>query len=88
MAYRHGERRQGLLFPARIEDYIPGDSPVRAYDTILDAMNLEAMGFEVNPHKVGCPQYHPMAMLKLLVYGYSYGVRSSRKLERQCHNDI
>jgi len=76
------------LFPARIEDSIGADSPVRAYDTILDSMNLEAMGFEVNPHKVGCPQYHPMAMLKLLVYGYSYGVRSSRKLERQCHNDI
>jgi hypothetical protein len=29
-----------------------------------------------------------MAMLKLLVYGCSYGVRSSRKLERECHNNI
>ncbi|MCK5114795.1 MAG: hypothetical protein KAR11_08550 [Phycisphaerae bacterium] len=24
-------------------------------------------------------------MLKLLLYGYSYGVRSSRKLERETH---
>lgn len=27
-------------------------------------------------------------MLKLLVYGYSYGVRSSRKLERACHYNV
>jgi len=88
MAYRHGERRQGVLFPASIEDYVSADSPVRVYDEIIDTMNLEDMGFEVDPHKVGNPQYHPMSMLKLLVYGYSYGVRSSRKLERECHNNI
>ncbi len=76
------------MFPESIEDYVPGDSPVRAYDAILDSMNLEAMGFEVNPHKVGCPQYHPLAMLKLLVYGYSYSVFSSRKLERECYNNV
>jgi hypothetical protein len=27
-------------------------------------------------------------MLKLLVYGYSYGIRSSRKLERACHHNL
>ena len=27
-------------------------------------------------------------MLKLLVYGYSYGVKSSRKLERETHNNL
>ena len=88
MAYRHGQRRQGVLFPASIEDYVSSDAPVRAYDAIIDALNLEELGIEVDPHKVGCPQYHPLPMLKLLVYGYSYGVRSSRKLERECHNNI
>ena len=88
MAYRDGERRQGVLFPASIEDYVPAEAPVRVYDAIIEALDLESMGFEVDPHKVGCPQYNPMAMLKLLVYGCSYGVRSSRKLERECHNNI
>jgi transposase len=88
MAYRHGERRQGVLFPASIEDYVPAEAPVRVYDAIINASDLEDLGFEVDPHKVGCPQYHPLAMLKLLVYGCSYGVRSSRKLERECHNNI
>ena len=30
----------------------------------------------------------PRAMLKLLVYAYSYGVRSSRMIERACHHNI
>ncbi len=85
MAYRYGQRRQQVLFPACIDDYVGSDAPVRAYDAIIDALDLAAMGFDLNPHKVGSPQYDPRAMLKLLVYGYSYGVRSSRKLERECH---
>ena len=88
MAYRHGQRRQGVLFPKSIEDYVLDDSPVRAYDAIIDTLDLEQLGIEIDPHKVGCPQYHPLPMLKLLVYGYSYGIRSSRKLERECHNNI
>jgi hypothetical protein len=37
---------------------------------------------------VGSSSYDPQAMLKLLIYGYSYGLRSSRKLERECHYNI
>ena len=77
-----------MLFPASIEDYVSADAPVRVYDAIIEALDLETLGFEVDPHKIGCPQYDPSVMLKLLVYGYSYGVRSSRKLERECHNNI
>ena len=88
MAYRHGERRQGVLFPASIEDYVSAEAPVRVYDAIIDALDLVSLNFDADPHKVGCPQYDPRTMLKLLVYGCSYGVRSSRKLERECHNNI
>ena len=88
MAYRHGERRQGVLFPASTEDYVSAEAPVRVYDAIIDALDLVSLNFDADPHKVGCPQYDPRTMLKLLVYGCSYGVRSSRKLERECHNNI
>ena len=42
----------------------------------------------INPDKVGNSAYDPRAMFKLLVYGYSYGVKSSRKLERECHHNL
>jgi len=88
MAYRYGDRKQRALFPQSIDEYVPPDASVRAYDAMIDKMDMQSMGFEIDPDKVGCPQYDPSAMLKLLVYGYSYGVRSSRKLERQCHYDL
>jgi len=88
MAYRQGNRDQQTLLPPSIEDYVPADAPVRAYDAMIEAMDLAAMGFNLDSHKVGNSQYHPQSMLKLMVYGYSYGVRSSRKLERECHYNL
>ncbi len=88
MAYRYGDRQQKTLFPQSIDEYIPDDAPVRAYDAFVDALDLEQLGLAIEPRKVGCPQYAPKVMLKLLVYGYSYGVRSSRKLERETHYNL
>lgn len=88
MAYRYGDRRQKTLFPQSIDEYIPADAPVRAYDVIVNSLDFEQLGIDLDPHKVGCPQYDPKVMLKLLVYGYSYGLRSSRKLERETHYNL
>lgn len=88
MAYRINDRKQMELLPPRIEDYVRREDPVRAYDAFVDALNFYELGIEINPNKVGCPQYDPRAMLKLLIYGYSYGIRSSRKLERATHHNI
>lgn len=88
MAYRQGNRDQQTLLPPSIEEYVPADATVRAYDAMIEAMDLAAMGFTLDSRKVGNSQYHPQSMLKLMVYGYSYGVRSSRKLERECHYNL
>jgi transposase len=88
MSYRSGDRVQRTLLPPSVEDYVSSDAPVRAYDAMVEAMDLSAMGFVLDRSKVGNPQYDPRAMLKLLVYGYSYGIRSSRKLERECHYNL
>jgi len=88
MAYRYGERRQQMLFPPSLEEFVPQDAPVRAYDAFVDALNFAELGIVVDPGKIGSPQYDPTVMLKLLLYGYSYGLRSSRKLERECHYNV
>jgi transposase len=88
MAYRYGERRQQMLFPPSLEEYVPSEAPVRAYDAFVNALDLAQLGLNVQENQVGCPAYDPQAMLKLLIYGYSYGVRSSRKLERECHYNV
>lgn len=88
MAQRYGERHQHMLFPPTIEDSVSQDDPVRVYDVFVDALDWETLGIDRSPKKAGCPQYDPKAMLKILLYGYSYGIRSSRKLERALYHNI
>jgi transposase len=88
MAYRYGNRYQMALLPQSIDEYVAKDDPVRAYDAFIEALDFNELGIEINPNKVGNSEYDPKAMLKLLVYGYSYGVRSSRKLERETYHNI
>lgn len=88
MAYRYSSRQQAVLFPESLEDYVSSEDPVRAYDAILSSLKFDKLGIKLEPHKVGCPEYDPSVMLKLLVYGYSYGIRSSRKLERATHHNV
>lgn len=88
MAYREGDRCQMTLLPPVIEEYVGKNDPVRAYDAIMEAMDIDELGLVIDPHQVGNPAYNPKAMLKLLAYGYSYGWRSSRKLERACYHNL
>lgn len=88
MAYRYGDRYQIGLLPQSIEEYVGEDHPVRVYDAFVEALDFDALGIELDEQQVGNPEYDPRAMLKLLVYGYSYGVRSSRKLERETHDNL
>jgi len=67
---------------------VAADDPVRAYDAFVEALDLQALGIPMDPQKVGNLEYDPKAMLKLLVYGYSYGIKSSRKLERETHHNL
>ena len=88
MAFRQPERSQQMLFPPSLEEYISADDPVRAYDAFVEALDFEALQIAGDPQQPGCPAYHPKTMLKILVYGYSYGVRSSRKLERALYHNL
>ncbi len=88
MAYRYGDRNQTMLFPPTVDDYVPKDAVVRAYDTMVEALDFKELGIDLNPNSVGNSQYDPKAMLKLHLYGMAYGVRSSRKLEREVHYNI
>ena len=88
MAYRTGNRYQMAMLPQSIDQFVDKDDPVRAYDAFVDALDFKQLGIVINPYQVGNSPYHPRAMLKLLVYGPSYGVRSSRKLERATHHNL
>ena len=89
MSYIDGERNQILLMPSSIEEYIATNDPVRAYDAMIEKIFLEiSHKFNFDAKKPGANEYHPKTMLKILVYSYSYGVRSSRKIERNLYHNL
>jgi transposase len=84
-----GCREQASFLPARVEDYVERNNPVRAVDAYVDALALEALGFR-HPGSgggAGQPAYDPADLLKLYLYGYLNRIRSSRRLEHEaCRN--
>lgn len=88
MAFKEGNRYQSTLFPASIEDYVGEDDPVRFYDAFIESLDAEELGLSYDRKQVGNSRYCPMTMLKILVYAYSYGWRSSRKIERALHHNV
>ena len=83
------ERSQLLLLPEAIDDYVVADNPVRFIDAFVNGLDLAAAGFKrVTPKVTGRPGYAPGDLLKLYIYGYLNRVRSSRRLEAECHRNI
>src|SRR5258707_10099050 len=90
--FKTGEsRHQPSLLPARIEDYVGPDNPVRAIESFVCVLDLAKLGFrhaERSADAMGQPPYDPADLLKLYLYGYINQVRSSRRLEREASRNL
>jgi transposase len=88
MPHIQAPTREQLGLP-NLEEFIKKDNVVRVIDAFVDSLDLQAMGFErVIAKREGRPCFHPSLMLKLYLYGYLNGIRSSRKLERECKRNL
>ncbi|HEY5589896.1 MAG TPA: IS1182 family transposase [Paludibacter sp.] len=75
-------RNQMQLFC--LEQCVSPESFVRVIDFFVETIDLQSFGFKhVTLKEEGRPPFHPAVLLKLYLYGYRYGIRSSRKLERE-----
>jgi transposase len=83
------DRQQATLFPERLDELVPGDALVRVIDGFVGQLDVEAAGFiRARPAGIGRPGYRPGDLLRLFLWGYLNGVRSSRALERACWRDL
>ena len=72
-----------------LDDQIEKDNTVRFVDAFVEKLELNQLGFMVNEIKnEGHPAFNPKAFLKIYLYGYLNGLRSSRKLEKECKRNI
>lgn len=83
-------REQGSFLPARIDEYVSQDNPVRAIEAYVNALDLAALGFRHSDGEIGAgqPPYDPADLLKLYLYGYCNRVHSSRRLACEAVRNI
>ncbi len=72
-------RQDRLFYEICLEDKVPPDHLVRRLDAALDLSWLRA---ELAPYysHTGCPSVDPELMIRMLLLGYCYSIRSDRRL--------
>jgi transposase len=88
MAYVQGtDRGQTAIFC--LEDFIAKDAPVRVIDAFCNQIDYVVLNFKGKYTQDNCrPNFHPSLLLRLYIYGYLNGIRSSRKLEAECMRNV
>ena len=72
-------RQDRLFYEFDLEDMVPADHLLRRIDATLDLSWLRG---EMKPHysHLGCPSVCPELMVRMLLVGYCYSIRSERRL--------
>ena len=87
--YLSYDPEQRLLMPPDLRDWVPEGHLGLFISDVVDELDLTKIvqAYESGDGR-GRPPYHPLMMVKLLVYGYSIGRVSSRKIEKATHEDV
>ena len=86
--FRPWQIDQGLLLPPSVYDFVPADHVAHfVRDLVRDRLDLSAI-VDAYDEARGQPPYDPWMMTALLLYGYSQGVYSSRRLARACEERL
>ena len=91
MPNRPFSREGTWLFPPTLEELLPADHPARYVAAFVDGLDRGAwgeLGVAPDGEARGAPAYHPRVLLGVWLYGFMEGVRSSRKLERACRDQV
>ena len=95
MPFRTYARSQAWLFPPSLEEFLPHDHAARFVAAMVDELDLQALGFCAVPADLGAPAYRRCGeaanagmLLACWLHGFMTRMRSSRKLERACREDV
>jgi transposase len=82
------DRDQAFLLPPDLRDWLPANHLAWFVRDVVDQLDLGPFlkAYRADGH--GRAAYEPRMLLAVLLYAYCTGIRSSRQIERRCHEDI
>jgi transposase len=78
---------QQLFYSFSLEDHVPKDHLLRGIDRFLDLSELRGQLTPFYSH-TGRPSVDPVLMMRILVIGYCFGIRSERRLCEEVHLNL
>src|SRR5512145_3106491 len=76
-----------MLLPVDVRDWLPVDHVVWFLLDVVERLDTAALHARAKLGGAGRAPYDPDMLLALLIYAYSGGLHSSRKIERRCRED-
>jgi transposase len=86
MGQRSGGHRQ-LFYSFNLDDHIPSDHLLRGIDQFLDLGDLRRHLAPFYSH-TGRPSIDPHLLIRMLIVGYCFGIRSERQLCEEVHLNL
>lgn len=84
--FKEYNQNQTMLLPPNINDWIPKDHRCFVINEIADKLNASCAEGAYSDN--GAPAYNPRMLIKIMFYSYANGIRSSRKIEDLCYENI
>ena len=79
--------QERLFYEFRLDDWVPVDHLLRKIDAVLDLSGLRRELAPFYSH-TGRPSIDPELMIRMLLVGYCYGIRSERRLCEETHLNL
>jgi transposase len=87
-SFRPWKVDEAWLLPPSVQEFVPEGHPAHLVrDIVVEELDLSAI-LAAYTEPRGYPPYHPAMMVALLLYGYSRGVYSSRRIARACEERL
>jgi transposase len=81
-------RDQPMLLAPDVRDWLPAGHVVWFLLDAVEAIDTSSVQRRARLGAAGRAPYDPDMLLALLIYAYAGGIRSSRKIERRCREDV
>src|ERR671937_1608287 len=81
-------REQGFLLPPDVREWLPADHLAWFVIDAVAEMDLSGFYAAYRADGHGRAAYEPSLMVALVLFAFATGVRSSRAIERHCHEHV